>query len=362
MGGYWYVDSQPYSAVLDALIAASNSSQIVLTTGTYSDPGFIASLAASKITGTLAKSQQHAQTAYYDAAGTWTQAQTFPNNTIVGNSDGSNVLGGFTYFRPAAGGSSGGLISGTGAGWLSSLSIGSGLETTAPTNGLVVAGAATFNGTATINKTGSNGLIVNNTAGNALAIFNASAAGETDNAYLIIQTGGSPRWYVGQSVSSLTGDFEIYGAGFGGSMLTLNRTTGAITANAATFNGAITNTYAGAYSYLAEYGSFIGSKDSFGINELLVGRSVDDTAYLIGRHISLCYGDNANNVGLRITNTGATTFNGSVKLGIKTIATLPSAASSSGERYQVSDSATVANRIAFSNGSAWYYEGTAVAV
>ncbi len=77
MGGYWYVDSQPYSAVLDALIAASNSSQIVLTTGTYSDPGFIASLAASKITGTLAKSQQHAQTAYKDEANTWAQAQTF---------------------------------------------------------------------------------------------------------------------------------------------------------------------------------------------------------------------------------------------------------------------------------------------
>jgi len=59
---------------------------------------------------------------------------------------------------------------------------------------------------------------------------------------------------------------------------------------------------------------------------------------------------------------GAANFNGSVKIGTKTIATLPSAASSVGERYQVSDSATIANRIAFSNGSAWYYEGTAVAV
>lgn len=85
MGGYWYVDSQPYSAVLDALIAASNSSQIVLTTGTYSDPGFIASLAASKITGTLAKSQQHAQTAYKDQANTWAQAQTIqlPNDALI---------------------------------------------------------------------------------------------------------------------------------------------------------------------------------------------------------------------------------------------------------------------------------------
>lgn len=63
-----------------------------------------------------------------------------------------------------------------------------------------------------------------------------------------------------------------------------------------------------------------------------------------------------------VINGGIVQVNGSTKLGIKTLATLPSAASSSGERYQVSDSATIANRIVFSNGSAWYYEGTAVAV
>ncbi|MFN7318018.1 MAG: hypothetical protein ACK5S6_00780, partial [bacterium] len=101
------------------------------------------------------------------------------------------------------------------------------------------AGQATFNGFLTITKTGSNGLIVNNTVGNALAIFNASAASVTDNAYWTIQTAGSDRWYVGQSVSGLTGNFEIYGTAFGGSMLTLNRTTGAMTANAATFNGLV---------------------------------------------------------------------------------------------------------------------------
>ena len=59
---------------------------------------------------------------------------------------------------------------------------------------------------------------------------------------------------------------------------------------------------------------------------------------------------------------GAIVMSNATKLGIKTIATLPSAASSSGDRYQVSNSATIANRIAFSNGTAWYYEGTAVAV
>lgn len=87
----------------------------------------------------------------------------------------------------------------------------------------------------TINKTGSNGLVVNNTSGNALAVFNASAAGVLDNAYLTIQTTGAPRWYVGQSVSALTGNFEIYSTALAAPALTLNRTTGA-----ATFNGHVT--------------------------------------------------------------------------------------------------------------------------
>ena len=59
---------------------------------------------------------------------------------------------------------------------------------------------------------------------------------------------------------------------------------------------------------------------------------------------------------------GSLVMSNATKLGIRTIATLPSAASSSGDRYQVSNSATVGNRIAFSNGTDWYYEGTAVAV
>jgi hypothetical protein len=69
-----------------------------------------------------------------------------PNNTLIGNSDGTSILGGLTYFRPAAGGSSGALITGTGQAWVSTLSVGGGLETTPPTNGLLVQGAATFNG------------------------------------------------------------------------------------------------------------------------------------------------------------------------------------------------------------------------
>jgi hypothetical protein len=64
----------------------------------------------------------------------------------------------------------------------------------------------------------------------------------------------------------------------------------------------------------------------------------------------------------RLVVAESASFFGAVVLAIRTIATLPSAASSIGQRYQVSDSATVAYRTVFSNGSAWYYEGTAAAV
>ncbi len=56
------------------------------------------------------------------------------------------------------------------------------------------------------------------------------------------------------------------------------------------------------------------------------------------------------------------TINGPLVLAVKTIATLPSAASSAGMRFRVSDSPTVGGRVAFSDGTAWYYEGTPVAV
>jgi len=57
----------------------------VYTSGTYANPAWITELASTKITGTLTKLQQHAQTAYYDAAGTWAQAQVFQGATFNGN-------------------------------------------------------------------------------------------------------------------------------------------------------------------------------------------------------------------------------------------------------------------------------------
>jgi len=245
--------------------------------GTYANPAWITALAASKITGTFMKAQQHAQTAYKDEANTWAETQLFQKPITVQDGGGNNVFDVTTNqirFRSASAGyllgPSGQCVAGEDSGGFylaggfttptKAIYIGQQLTTqiiaaaqtinnrTSEFNvigvdgtgwGAFRAGQATFNGFLTITKTGSNGLIVNNTVGNALAIFNASAASVTDNAYWTIQTAGSDRWYVGQSVSGLTGNFEIYGTAFGGSMLTLNRTTGAMTANAATFNGLV---------------------------------------------------------------------------------------------------------------------------
>lgn len=66
-------------------------------------------------------------------------------------------------------------------------------------------------------------------------------------------------------------------------------------------------------------------------------------------------------IALTIGTDSSTTFGGGVKYKEKTIATLPSAAASAGYRFEVVDSVPIARRVAFSNGSAWYYEdGTAV--
>jgi hypothetical protein len=96
-------------------------------------------------------------------------------------------------------------------------------------------GGAVNTGLLTITNTGSNALIVNTTAGNSLAVFNASSGAADANAYFAVQTSGANRWYFGQSISALSGDFEIYSVPLGASALKLAKATGA-----ATFAGAVT--------------------------------------------------------------------------------------------------------------------------
>jgi hypothetical protein len=76
------------------------SPQVVRNDLSYSDPAWITALAASKITGTLSKSQQHSQTAYLDQANTFSQAQTF--QIATGNSTRS-ILATFRNLSDVAG-------------------------------------------------------------------------------------------------------------------------------------------------------------------------------------------------------------------------------------------------------------------
>lgn len=290
--------------------------QAVRTDLTYTNPDFLVSIPFTKVTGTATKSQQHAQTMYLDVAN-----QTLPSLQLgsVGSAGSLTLHDGFSAKTLLA---SDGTIE-TDFDFDIDGTVGADLIETKTVNvrnlsGDLVAsivgasGNATLNGPLTINKTGSNGLTVNNTVGNALSVFNASAASVTDNAYLTIQTAGSDRWYVGQSVSALTGNFEIYGTGFGGSMLTLNRTTGAMTANAATFNGNVRST---------AYSNSFGSSNNAGATVEVYGLSGVVTpfrTYVDGQRVFQIR-DNGNveigngvNVWGQLT-AGAATFNGEVR-------------------------------------------------
>jgi hypothetical protein len=90
-------------------------------------------------------------------------------------------------------------------------------------------GASYFGGQVNIAASGANGLIVRPASGNSLAIFDASAGGADANAYISLQTSGTNRWVFGQSISTASGDFEIYSTPLGASALKLAKATGAAT-------------------------------------------------------------------------------------------------------------------------------------
>lgn len=76
----------------------------------------------------------------------------------------------------------------------------------------------------------------------------------------------------------------------------------------AKFSGLLTVEADGAYSVFINYGTFVGSNNSSGEPTLLVGRAVDNTAYVVGRNINLCAADDANLPSLRITNDKVSKF------------------------------------------------------
>jgi hypothetical protein len=112
----------------------------------------------------------------------------------------------------------------------------------------------------------------------------------------------------------------------------------------------------------AGLGQWLIYKNSGGIDNPLYIRDLIHSR----QHVYIFAGANASSAvtvfDSRVDVTGNLNLSSGISLGVRTIATLPSAASSSGQRYLVTDSSSVARRMVFSDGSAWYYEGTAVAV
>jgi len=424
----------------------------------YENPSWLVSLAATKITGTLAKSQQHTQTAYLDASD-----QTFVGINRFGASDIYRV----GQFATATGGViEFGMLGGSTIG-IQSLDPSFNFQTLRlqPNGGaLSVGGAATFNGaigfkegvwnisnadsarrlffqnnsTTYIAGNGSNPVQLRNASEQSLVSFNSNF--ET----VFHSTGGGSAGVIIAGAATFNGNVSIGGSGTTGStdLLILSRAAGY---GATTFRQSYDSTYfANGVTFSlandsgAAFALFAGSNDGSQTNLIMPNGAVTATGFGVGvaadanlpfralassnatvgmllnntstgssassvvivqsdagqagfRQYSAAHsvwpgwtvisspsGGNGlalitsgtgnpidfhtdNTLRATISDTGMT-VTGSTKLGIKTIATLPSAASSSGERYQVSDSATIANRIAFSNGSAWYYEGTAVAV
>jgi hypothetical protein len=90
--------------------------------------------------------------------------------------------------------------------------------------------------------------------------------------------------------------------------------------------------------------------------------SSDRVTFSVLGNILIATPTDSGDINDRLQVNGGIALTGRFTMGSKTIATLPSAASSAGHRYRVTDSATITNRMVFSNGTAWYYEGTAVAV
>jgi len=288
----------PYSDA--AATASSISTALALYTPTSLLAAIATSGSASDLSGTLSKSQQHTQTAYKDEANTFSQAQTMQSGVLSGNSD---------------------LVLSAGTAWNDGRRV------------------LIRNHNTSIASFQSSGIA-----------FNASTVFVAGSWHKSSEEPAQQRFFFAQ-------DGTTYIQGHGLTPIVLRNGAGSDLASFSS-NGVAAFTSVTAKVNFETNVWHTSNADSinrvfFATNSITFFRSP------AGHRFRNAATEEDTVV---FSETGSATFNGSLKIGLKTIATLPSAASSSGERYQVSDSATIANRIAFSNGSAWYYEGTAVAV
>ena len=119
---------------------------IITGSNSYSDPAWITALAASKITGTFMKSQQHAQTAYLDQLNTFNHAIKVTQSGIgaVGLDPGGPVqTGHVSWFKP----------NGTRQGYMG-FDGDNNISLVNEVGGQFVTGAARFNGNTTVTGSG----------------------------------------------------------------------------------------------------------------------------------------------------------------------------------------------------------------
>jgi len=365
----------------------------------YENPSWLVSLAATKITGTLTKSQQHAQTAYYDAAGTWAETQLFQKPITVQDGGGNNVFDVVTNqirFRTASTGyilgPSGQLLAGEDA-----VGFYYGMGFTTPTKPIyigqsltsqILANAQTIN-----NRTSEFNIIgVDGTGWGAfragVSTFGTGTAYGQLNVYggaTYIAQDQPINWHSGGTIRSqiigdstdnlrfstrkagvLTEAFVLAGSGaatFSGNMIVGSGTSSPIVR----INGGSTIGIGASLEFQAA-GSTIGYVgrasyvSSGGIN-------TSDMAYYA--HTGLGHNFIVNggfSSAFSVTSAGNITATGTAKLGDFTVATLPSAASNTGHECNVTDSsvttfgATVAgggsnNVKVRSNGTNWTVTG-----
>jgi len=303
-----------------------------------------------------------------DSAGatTFNGLVTAPNNTLIGNSDGTSILGGLTYFRPAAGGSSGALIAGNGQAWVSNLSVGGGLEAVPPTNGLLVQGAATFNGNVSSQSSEPlvGGFIARGPSGDTAwgGVIDFQSSGGTSYGKISATSGGlrfnsaatfagpiylsSTETHLGfNGVANYLGGYTYFRATTGGAS---NATIDGATGNAG-FNGDITKYtttgFDGTYDSLIRYQALADIASPNKAHEI-DGTIISGTASLNVVRIRPYSGGGS---GAPVTTAvfrgdlssefmGAVTVASAGKLGDFTVGTLPSASANAGYECNVTDS------------------------
>jgi len=289
----------------------------VYTSGTYANPAWITELASTKITGTLTKAQQHAQTPYKDEANTWAQSQTMQAGVLSGAAD---------------------LVLSAGTAWNDGRRVllqnhntvmasfqSSGIEFTLPSkfnDALDVTGQVEIYGTGAANK-----FIIYN---NATKDYNRFSVNSDTGTAMFTGPSGNIGIYPSGGATQIIGDNLHLRSVYTDLTFVTNSATTADTPIVLRNGSALFNPN-------------VWHKDLYDVNRFYFAAS--STTFLQGHGATPFSFRNGSGTDIvSIASDGATTFQGAVtsnktgKLGDYTVATLPSAASNTGHECNVTDS------------------------